>query len=84
MQHFGSFLSKLESFLPLETKVRMILIPFLEQQYKILIARKNIMVQKNSIFFDVEPVVRARILQKKEALLKELQKNGIQGVFIIY
>lgn len=83
MQHFGSFLSKLESFLPIETKVRMILIPFIEQQYNISILRKNIKVQKNNIFFDVEPVVRAKLLQKKEALFLELQKNGVQGVFTI-
>ncbi|MBP9821427.1 MAG: hypothetical protein KBC98_00875 [Candidatus Pacebacteria bacterium] len=84
MQHFGSFLSKLESFLPPETKVRMILIPFIEQQYKISIQRKNIKVQKNTIFFDVEPVIRAKLLQKKEALFTELQKNGVQGIFTIY
>ncbi len=80
MKHVGPLFAKLEHFLPLETRVRMILIPFLEKEYHILIPRKAIQVKQGKIFFDAEPAVRARILQKKQTLLIELQKKGVQEI----
>lgn len=83
MKHVGPLLVKLEHFLPLETRVRMTLLPFLERECRITLNRKSIKVQKGVIFFDVEPVIRAKILQKKQALLVELQKNGVQEITTI-
>ncbi len=83
MKPLNSFLLKLEHFLPLETRVRMILIPFLESEYHIKLNRKSIKVQREIIFLDVEPVVRVRILQKKQILLAELHTKGIQEIMNI-
>lgn len=66
--------------MPLEARVRSVLIPFIEEKFHITLERKAFRVSQATIFLDLEPVVRARILQKKEAILSELQKNGIRDI----
>lgn len=82
MDFSSSIFQKLSQKIPTETIVRDFLMEYLDKQHKIVLERKQIVINKNILNFKVSTIVKTKLqpLQKKilEDVNEFLKERGIQ------
>lgn len=82
MADFSLLFQKFLKAVPLETVIRDFLVEYLSKNHSIDLERNVIQIQKNNIFLNISPIIKAKLQPYKSVILEDintyLQEKGIK------